>query len=228
MQAKPGKAIVRQGRGGRPAAKDAGDVDRRILDAATRLFRQLGFDATSCEQVAAQAGAGKASLYARYANKEELFSAVVHDSVERTLAPAADLPLDLPLHARLRAVGRSILTHSLQPDVVALMRAVLSTAHRMPELARLADQIGRERAIQHVAASIVGKTADPKDASRALLVADKFIELVFVPAQMRALVGDDPVELERAAVRRLDDSIDLLTKGGWLDGWTSPAGTDGQ
>ena len=219
MQAIISNATVRHGRGGRPAAKDAGDVDRRILDAAARLFRQLGFDATSCEQVVIQAGAGKASLYARYANKEALFAAVVHDNVERTLAPAADLPLDLPLHARLQAVGRSILVHSLQPDVVALMRALLATAHRMPELARMADQIGRERAIQHVAASIVGNAAGSENAARALLVANKFIELVFVPAQMRALVGDDPEELALAAERRLDDSIDLLTKGGWLDGW---------
>lgn len=219
MQAEPSKPVVRRGRGGRPAAKDAGDVDRRILDAAARLFRQLGFDATSCEQVAVQAGAGKASLYARYANKEALFAAVVHDNVERTLAPAADLPLDLPLHGRLQAVGRSILAHALQPDVVALMRAVVATAHRMPELARLADEIGRNHAIQRVAATIVGKAVSRKDTACAFRVANKFIELVFVPAQMRALVGGDPEGMALAAVRRLDDSIDLLTKGGWLDGW---------
>uniref|UniRef100_UPI0035C95B12 TetR/AcrR family transcriptional regulator n=1 Tax=uncultured Sphingomonas sp. TaxID=158754 RepID=UPI0035C95B12 len=194
-------------------------MDRRILDAAASLFLERGFDATSCEQVVALAGAGKASLYARYANKEALFAAVVRDNVERTLAPAADLPRDLPLRARLRAAGRSILTHALQPEVVALMRVVLSTAHRMPDLARLADRIGRDRAVQRVAATIIG-TASPRagEIDRATSVANKFIELVFVPTQMRALLGDDPGELARGAERRIDETLELLMQGGWLDG----------
>lgn len=220
MQAEPSKAIARRARGGRPRAANAGDVDRRILDAAASQFLRFGFDATSCEQVVAQAGAGKASLYARYANKEALFAAVVRDSVERSLAPAADLPDDLPLHARLQAVGRSILTHALQPEVVALMRVVLSTAHRMPDLARLADQIGRDRAVQRVAATILAKPAmSEADTERASRVANTFIELAFVPTQMRALLGDDPAVLAPAADQRIADTIELLAKGGLLDGW---------
>jgi AcrR family transcriptional regulator len=217
MQEEPVEAPTRRGRGGRPPAKDAGNVDRRILEAAESLFLRLGFDATSCEQVVAQAGAGKASLYARYANKEALFAAVVRDNVERSLAPAADVSTDAPLDSRLRAVGQSILTHALKPDVVALMRVVLATAHRMPELARLADQIGRDGAVHRVAATIAGKAADREAAlDSALPVANKFIDLIFVPTQMRALLGDDPTELARAGARRVDEAVELLAKAGWL------------
>jgi len=217
MQAEPVATPPRRGRGGRPPAKDAGDVDRRILDAAESLFLRLGFDATSCEQVVAQAGAGKASLYARYANKEALFAAVVRDNVERSLAPAADVSTDASLDVRLRAVGRSILTHALKPDVVALMRVVLATAHRMPDLARLADQIGRDGAVRRVAATIAGKATNREEAlDRALPVANKFIDLVFVPTQMRALLGDDPNELALTGARRVDEAVELLAKAGWL------------
>lgn len=217
MQEEPVEAPTRRGRGGRPPAKDAGDVDRRILDAAESLFLRLGFDATSCEQVVAQAGAGKASLYARYANKEALFAAVVRNNVERSLAPAADVLTDAPIDSRLRAVGQSILTHALKPDVVALMRVVLATAHRMPDLARLADQIGRDGAVKRVAVTIAGKAADREEAlDRALPVANKFIDLIFVPTQMRALLGDDPAELARAGAQRVDEAVELLGKGGWL------------
>ncbi|MDB5615294.1 MAG: Transcriptional regulator, TetR family, partial [Devosia sp.] len=118
-----------KGRGGRPSANRAGDVDRRLLDAARRLFLANGFDATSCELVAADAGAGKASLYARYANKEALFTAVVRRNVETMLAHPVDLiPTELPARERLRVVGSSILIHALQPDVVSLMRVVIATA----------------------------------------------------------------------------------------------------
>lgn len=219
MQADPITSATRPRRGGRPSAKDAGDVDRRILDAAASLFLRLGFDATSCEQVVAQAGAGKASLYARYANKEALFAAVVRDYVEHSLAPAGDVSLDPPLNVRLKAVGYSILTHSLQPDVVALMRVVLATAHRMPDLARLADQIGRDRAVGRVAATIVGRAAGADAIDRALPVANMFIDLIFVPMQMRALLGDDPAALALGADRRIVDAIRLLRTSGSLDDW---------
>jgi len=207
-------------RPGRPPSKLAGDVDRRILNAATSLFLKLGFDATSCEQVVELAGAGKASLYARYASKEELFAAVVRDNVERTLAPSADVPFDLSLAERLRTVGLSILAHALQPDVVALMRVVLATAQRMPDLAQLADRIGRDSAVRRVAEAIAGNVSmAPGAIEKARPVAAKFIDLVFLPNQMRALLGDEHGVLMRGASKTVEDAIDLLTKGGWLKQW---------
>lgn len=207
-------------RGGRPPAEQAGEVDRRILSAATSLFLDRGFDATSCDQVAALAGAGKASIYARYANKEELFAAVVQDSVDRALAPAADVPWHLPLKARLMVAGQSILSHSLRPEVVALMRVVLMTAHRMPELAHLADRIGREGGTLRVAAAITGQQdASPDILARALPLAAKFIDLVFAPHQMRALMGDDVAALQTTAPDRIEEAVDLLAGAGWLRDW---------
>jgi len=207
----------RRGRGGRPPAGQAGDVDRRILDAATALFLRLGFDATSCDQVVLQAGAGKASLYARYANKEELFAAVVRRMADRMLVPSGDVVAwDLPVHARLRAVGRMLLSQALTPDAVALMRVVVTTVHRMPELARLTDQIGREGGVRCVASAIAGKDAAPEALARAGAAAGLFLDLVFVPHQMRALIGDDPKVLEAEAARRIDEAIELLSKAGLL------------
>ena len=99
-------------RAGRPLAAKAGEVDLRLLDAATQLFLTRGFEATSCDQVVALAGAGKGSLYARYANKEELFTAVVRRSVEASLRPSDDSSPELLLTERLRIVGLDLLHHA--------------------------------------------------------------------------------------------------------------------
>lgn len=220
MQAVPIDGTTPRGRGGRPSAKDAGDVDRRILDAAANLFLRLGFDATSCDQVVAEAGAGKASLYARYANKEALFAAVVRDKTDRLPTPTADVPKDIPLPARLQAVGHRMMTDALRPEVVALMRVLLSTAHRMPHLAHLVDRLGRENAVQQVAATIAGVAMDSVvEMNRALVVAKIFVDFTLVPLQMRALLGDDAVELAAETDRKICDIIDLLAKGGMLNGW---------
>lgn len=205
-------------RGGRPSAAQAGDVDRRILDAAQRLFLAQGFDLTNCEQVVAEAGAGKASLYARYANKQELFTAVIERNVSSLHAHhIAPVPADLGVRERLRSAGTLILDHALRAHVVALMRLVISTAYRLPELAALTNSIGRERGVQVAATAIAGPQAgEPAALARALPAATKFIDLAFVPLQMRALLGDDLGALVAEAPQAIDDAVALLAAGGWL------------
>jgi len=46
--------------------------------------------------------------------------------------------------------------------------------------------------------------------------------MVFVPQQMRALIGDDHEHLHAAAPRRIDDAVELLAKAGWLRAFETP------
>jgi AcrR family transcriptional regulator len=202
-------------RGGRPSAEHAGQVDRRILDAATTLFLRAGFDATSCDQVVAMAGAGKATLYARYANKDALFSAVVHRALERAAPAAPDVPNAMPVWDRLHKVGLHLLEQALTEESVALLRVCLTTAQRLPELSRMVDQSGRDSGVASIVAALAGPSPDQVEAATA--IAQRFIDLVIVPQQMRALVGDDREQLDAAAPRRVDEAIDLLARAGLLD-----------
>lgn len=204
-------------RGGRPSADQAGDVDRRILDAATSLFLRSGFDATSCDQVLALAGAGKASLYARYANKEALFSAVVRRFIEQLTPPAADLRSGMTVAERLRTAGFGVLRHALTDEAVGLMRACMATAQRLPELSHMAGRIGHDGGMVCVMRALCGPTPTPEQTAQALVVAQRFIDMVLVPQQMRALIGDDHECLESTASRRIDDAITLLGRAGLLD-----------
>jgi AcrR family transcriptional regulator len=224
-QPEPEPAPTTRKRGGRPSAEHAGEVDRRILDAATTLFLRSGFDATSCDQVVAMAGAGKATLYARYANKDALFSAVVHRALERAAPPAPGLAPAIPVRERLRAVGLHLLQQALTEESVALLRVSLTTAPRLPELSRLVDQSGRDSGVASIVAVLAGPAQDQIAAATA--VAQRFIDLVIVPQQMRALVGDDREQLDAAAPRRVDEAIDLLARSGLLDAFerVAQAGT---
>jgi AcrR family transcriptional regulator len=211
----PEPAPTTRKRGGRPSAEHAGEVDRRILDAATTLFLRSGFDATSCDQVVAMAGAGKATLYARYANKDALFSAVVHRALEREAPPVPDLAPAMSIRERLRAVGLHLLQQSLTEESVALLRVCLTTAQRLPELSRMVDQFGSDSGVASIVAALAGPAQD--QAAAATAIAQRFIDLVIVPQQMRALVGDDREQLDAAAPRRVDEAIDLLARAGLLD-----------
>jgi len=75
----PGPAAAR--RPGRPRSERA---EQAILDAALEAVREHGLEGVSCEDVAARAGVGKATLYRRWAGKEDLLIAAFA-SIKRPL-----------------------------------------------------------------------------------------------------------------------------------------------
>jgi TetR/AcrR family transcriptional regulator len=52
-----------------------------LLDAALALFVEKGFAATRVEEVAARAGVSKGTLFLYFPSKEELFKAVIHETL---------------------------------------------------------------------------------------------------------------------------------------------------
>lgn len=72
--------------------KDARPAE--IIDAALRLFVDKGFAATRLDDVAKQAGVTKGTVYLYFDNKEELFKAVVRETVVPNIAFAEQLVAD--------------------------------------------------------------------------------------------------------------------------------------
>lgn len=72
------------------------DRERRILDAATLLFRNRGFDDTRMEDIAAQAGLSVGALYNYYRGKGDLLMAIVAVEVGEVLKLGAAVVADPP------------------------------------------------------------------------------------------------------------------------------------
>src|SRR5262249_58179050 len=86
----------------RPARKDA------MLKAATTLFAEKGYEATSVRDVAKLSGVFSGSLYAHFNAKEDLLFEVLSQRMElviRTLTPIAES--DLPAREKLRRALRN-------------------------------------------------------------------------------------------------------------------------
>jgi TetR/AcrR family transcriptional regulator, cholesterol catabolism regulator len=86
---------------GRPSRTARADAQReRVLAAAVEIFSRQGFRATSMNEIAAQVGLSKPTLYHYFRNKEELlvriYSDVLDDNVRaaRQIVSAAPTPLD--------------------------------------------------------------------------------------------------------------------------------------
>jgi AcrR family transcriptional regulator len=197
-------------RRGRPRAAEAGAVEARILTAASALFLEQGFARTSLDQIAERAQAGKATLYARYRSKEALLMAVVRRSVEHVIGSTTPIDPAAPLETRLATVAASIVRETLRPEVVALMRVIVAEAAHLPALAGHANRMGREGGVHRVAQAMLGGDADAAAFEAVLPVAGRFVDLMFVPLQMRALLGEDLEILHRDADANIRFAIQVL------------------
>ena len=81
------------------------ETARKILDAATRLLSERGYDAVTLENVAAAAGVNKASIRYNFGNKAGLISAVadalIHDECLRLNATIEETSEDERLHTAI-------------------------------------------------------------------------------------------------------------------------------
>jgi len=62
--------------------------ERRIIDAALRLFHRHGYRKVTMMDIAAESGMSRPSLYASFANKEAIFSALMLDHCRINAASA--------------------------------------------------------------------------------------------------------------------------------------------
>jgi TetR/AcrR family transcriptional regulator, mexJK operon transcriptional repressor len=102
---------------GRP--KDLGK-GAAILDAAKRLFTTQGFDGVSMDQIAAEAGVSKLTVYSHFGDKETLFASAAKAYCEQQLpASLFEAHLELPLRERLLQIGRAFFAMISSPEAVA-------------------------------------------------------------------------------------------------------------
>lgn len=72
-------------RPGRPPRSEGAETRRHILDVATRCFRQTGYDGTSLQAIAEEAGLTRTALYNYFDSRAALVRAVLFESaVEST------------------------------------------------------------------------------------------------------------------------------------------------
>ena len=89
-----------------------------VIEVATRLFAEHGYDGTSIEAVQAGSGVSRGSLYHHFPGKEALFWAVLEDVGARVGQQGADIAQDAPDPvAALRAGGLAWIRQAGDPVV---------------------------------------------------------------------------------------------------------------
>jgi TetR/AcrR family transcriptional repressor of mexJK operon len=141
------KSQPRRRAGGRfagPRADDPRVVRSRaaVVEAARTLFLGQGYAGTTMEQIAAQAGLTKRTLYNNYPDKRALFTQIVVEVISYAEQFARGLREELAagitaanLRATLDDLGRRLALGIVRPEVIAQRRLLIGEAREFPALA---------------------------------------------------------------------------------------------
>lgn len=150
-----------------------------IIAAATDLFLRNGYLATSMDDIAAQAGVAKQTVYSHFHDKENLFTQMVAEAAAKA-QPFIDESI-LPLAASqnfsadLFVMARKYLSLVVNPAVLQLRQLIIGEAARFPGLARQYYAAAPDRTVAALASVIavqskrgILKVPDPEIAAHHL------------------------------------------------------------
>jgi len=180
-----------------------------ILAAAKRSFLGAGFGAVSMDTIAREASVSKATVYAHFAGKEELFGAVIERECERYFARFSVRELDPgDVRTSLMILGRRFLELLLSPDALALHRIILAEVTRFPVLGEVFWRAGPERErvqieafLKHAITSGSLTLANPRRA------AEQFVALIRGDVQLRHLLRLDADADPRGIDAAVEDAV---------------------
>ncbi|MBD9485046.1 TetR/AcrR family transcriptional regulator [Pseudomonas sp. PDM14] len=125
-----------------------------ILEAAKRLFMSNGYEGSSMDAIAAEAGVSKLTVYSHFTDKETLFACAVESKCEEQLPPLRfELRADASIDSTLLAIGRGFDALINSDESVAMMRLVMTQTGQNPELGKLFYEAGPQKmllAMEHL------------------------------------------------------------------------------
>ena len=179
---------------GNPAAPD-----RRLIAAAEAQFRRFGYKRTTIDDITADAGTGKGSLYLHFESKQAVYMAVVEASLERFVENASRLLDDAgPVPSRLRSLVELTIQHYGEDE---LLHASLFGSAGLVDgnVARMAADVQRIRIRSLLRQLLV--LGQRERSVRADIDVDAAAAVLFEigwAVVRSALEGDSQIPLERA------------------------------
>lgn len=204
------EGTVRAGRG-RPR-----DIKKNsaILEAASHLFLEQGFDGTSMDGVARRAGVSKQTVYSHFSSKEQLFGEAVHAAIaayypDRALAAVETHTLE----ADLRAVCHMLASLLMDERAISMFRLLVAAGAKGPTLGEIFWHSGPEELHRQLSDFLQAwAERGALDIENTQKAGQQLIALVKEPAHFRISIGiQDPLQ-EAEIEACVDDAVSSFLK----------------
>lgn len=123
--------------------------ERRILEAALKVFSEMGYSGANMDAVALAANLSKPTLYQYFQSKEALFSAMMLGERDQMLA-VFERPSDRGMVADLLEFSWDYANTVLRPDLLSLARLIIGEVQRFPEIGRAYQEVGPDRLLRGI------------------------------------------------------------------------------
>ena len=167
--------------------KDAGpSTSERIIAAARTLFLERGYRDTSLDDVAAEAGVTKPTVYSHFRSKEGLLLAMVKAHVtENAKVVSTSLSASGKTRDDLHKFGTVFLARLLHKDATRWRRLAMSEAREYPEIGKAVFAAGPARVLKTIADFLRQETQSGRlQCDDPALAAEQFVGL---------LIGINPI-----------------------------------
>jgi AcrR family transcriptional regulator len=187
----------------------------RLLDSATKVFMEKGFDATSMGEIAKLARASTETFYRHFPTKEELFERVLLRRTQLLKGELNSVLLsgDAPEKA-LTAFGELGLSLLLAPEAISLHRVLVMEKGRFPNVVESFHAQGPER-VQAALASYLAEQVK-KGRLRKMnpdVGARQFFDLVIPEFHFGMELRSRPAPTKAEMRQRVKEAIDCFLHG---------------
>lgn len=189
-----------------------------ILEAAKRLFTEGGFERTSMDAVAQEAGVSKLTVYSHFGDKDSLFREAIRQRCQ-SLVP--DHVYEAPTGASPRETLLNIARHharlTTSPESVGIWRAITSDCRSgSPRMGRLLWEEGPARTHKLMEGLLRQQVeAGQLEINDLSLAAVQFLALVKGDLHFRRMFGcvaDNCSQFEDEVLRNAEAAVDMFLR----------------
>ena len=205
------------GPGSSNAAKKAGrpsDAAKRkaIVEAAAQSFFDVGFSATSIEQVAADAGVSKVTIYNHFGEKRALFAAAVEHECEKMRGHFSleEMPSG-SIRVRLTTIGKAMCAFLSRPEMIQFERRIAAETEAEPLIGRAFLEAGPWQMKQGFSAFLAYATAQGElEIDEPWLAAEQFVSMCKGMGDLERRFGVEVTPEDSA--KRIAGAVDVFLK----------------
>lgn len=186
--------------------------ERRILEAALKVFSETGFSGTTMDAVAIEAGLSKPTLYQYFASKEALFSGMLLGERDQMLE-FFQHPSGKGIVADLHGFAWDYADTVMRPDLLSLARLIIGEVQRFPEIGRAYQESGPDRLLRGIMDYLEGRrTAGQLAFEDAELAAQDLWGLILSAPRTQALYMPDHLPTRAEVARYLNNGLRVFLK----------------
>ncbi|WP_187968909.1 TetR/AcrR family transcriptional regulator [Aquibium microcysteis] len=186
--------------------------ERRILEAALKVFSETGYSGANMDAVALEAGLSKPTLYQYFQSKEALFSAMMLGERDRMM--------DVFEHPSREGMVRDLLSFAwdyadtvMRPDMLSLARLIIGEVQRFPEIGRAYQEVGPDRLLSGIMTYLDGqRQADRLVFEDAELAAQDLWGLILSAPRTQALYMPDRPPSRAELARYIHNGLRVFLK----------------